>query len=73
MSSVAQPDYEPRQQAPVQPLDVLIRAVLLGGLALLCYRVFSPFLTLTVWSIILITMDVLIIWALTVHGREVRA
>jgi predicted PurR-regulated permease PerM len=34
-------------------MDVLIRAVLLGGLALLCYRVFSPFLTLTVWSIIL--------------------
>ena len=26
-----------------------------------------------VWSIILVTMDVLIIWALTVHGREVRA
>jgi predicted PurR-regulated permease PerM len=53
MSSVAQPDYELRQQAPMQPMDVLIRAVLLGGLAFLCYRVFSPFLTLTVWSIIL--------------------
>jgi hypothetical protein len=26
-----------------------------------------------VWSIILITLDVLIIWALTVHGREMRA
>lgn len=53
MSSVAQPDYELRQRAPIQPMDVLIRAVLLGGLAFLCYRVFSPFLTLTVWSIIL--------------------
>jgi len=53
MSSVAQPDYELSQRAPIQPMDVLIRAVLLGGLAFLCYRVFSPFLTLTVWSIIL--------------------
>ena len=26
-----------------------------------------------IWSIIVITMDVLIIWALTVHGREMRA
>ena len=26
-----------------------------------------------VWSIIVITMDVLIIWAITVHGREMRA
>lgn len=34
-------------------LDVLIRAALLFGLAVLCYRVFAPFLTLTVWAIIL--------------------
>jgi len=26
-----------------------------------------------VWSTIMITLDVLVIWALTVHGREVRA
>ena len=26
-----------------------------------------------VWSLIVITMDVLIIWALTAHGREMRA
>jgi predicted PurR-regulated permease PerM len=34
-------------------MDVLIRIVLVGGLAVLCYQIFSPFLTLTVWSIIL--------------------
>ncbi len=34
-------------------LDVLIRAALLFGMAVLCYRVMAPFLTLTVWAIIL--------------------
>jgi predicted PurR-regulated permease PerM len=34
-------------------LDVLIRAGLILGLVLLCYRVFSPFLTLMAWALIL--------------------
>ena len=34
-------------------MDVLIRIVLIGALAVLCFQIFSPFLTLTVWSIIL--------------------
>ncbi|SCK50360.1 Predicted PurR-regulated permease PerM [Variovorax sp. HW608] len=34
-------------------MDVLIRAGLVIVLALLCYRVFSPFLTLIAWSLIL--------------------
>src|SRR5262245_35259986 len=34
-------------------LDVLIRAGLIGAMAVLCYRVFSPFLTLMVWAVIL--------------------
>src|SRR5215471_677909 len=34
-------------------LDVLIRAGLILALALLCYRVFSPFLVLMVWALIL--------------------
>lgn len=34
-------------------MDVLIRAGLVLMLALLCYRVFSPFLTLITWSLIL--------------------
>ena len=37
--------------------DTVIRVALIGGLAVLCFQVFSPFLNLTVWSIILaITM-----------------
>jgi len=34
-------------------LDVLIRAGLLLALALLCYRIFSPFLTLLAWAVVL--------------------
>jgi len=34
-------------------MDVLIRIALIGGLAVLCYQVFSPFLALTAWSVIL--------------------
>jgi predicted PurR-regulated permease PerM len=34
-------------------LDVLVRAGLILALAMLCYRVFSPFLTLMVWALIL--------------------
>ena len=34
-------------------LDVLIRAGLILALAVLCYRIFSPFLTLMVWALIL--------------------
>jgi predicted PurR-regulated permease PerM len=34
-------------------LDVLIRASLIAALAVLCYQIFSPFLRLMVWSIIL--------------------
>ena len=33
--------------------DTIIRVALIGGLAALCFQVFSPFLNLTVWSIIL--------------------
>src|SRR5690349_2977852 len=34
-------------------LDVLIRAGLVLAMAVIVYRVFSPFLTLTVWALIL--------------------
>jgi len=47
------PDSEFEQRVPPRLMDALIRAALIGGLAWLCYRVFSPFLTLMVWSIIL--------------------
>jgi predicted PurR-regulated permease PerM len=52
MNSVSQPSLlEQRASTPL--MDVLIRIVLIGALAVLCYQIFSPFLTLTVWSIIL--------------------
>src|SRR6185369_8537165 len=39
---------------PATPLwDTLVRVALIGGLAWLCFQVFSPFLKLMVWSIIL--------------------
>jgi predicted PurR-regulated permease PerM len=44
-------DLERRLQASL--LDVLIKAGLLAGLVLLCYRVFSPFLSLMAWALIL--------------------
>ena len=34
-------------------LDTLIRAALIFAMAVLCYRIFAPFLTLTVWAVIL--------------------
>ena len=43
---------EERRKASLQ-LDVLIRAGLIFALAALCYRIFSPFLTLMVWALIL--------------------
>src|SRR5436190_23999506 len=42
------------ERRPATPLwDTLIRVALIGGLAWLCFLVFSPFLKLMVWSIIL--------------------
>ena len=45
------PAYERRRSRLL--LDVLIRAGLILALVLLCYRVFSPFLVLMVWALIL--------------------
>ena len=53
MNPLPQADSESEQQTSSPLLDVLIRASLIGVLAVLCYQVFSPFLTLMVWSIIL--------------------
>ena len=51
---------------------MLIRAGLVGALAVLCYRVFAPFLPLMVWSIILaVTMYPLHQWfARKVRGKQ---
>ena len=53
MNPLPQADSELEQRASSSLLDVLIRASLIGLLAVLCYQIFSPFLTLMVWSIIL--------------------
>jgi predicted PurR-regulated permease PerM len=48
---LSNPAYERRRSKLL--LDVLIRAGLILALALLCYRIFSPFLVLMVWALIL--------------------
>jgi predicted PurR-regulated permease PerM len=53
MKPVAQPDRELEQREFPRLMDTLIRIALLIGLAVLCFRVLSPFLNLIVWSIIL--------------------
>src|SRR5262245_50736677 len=53
MNTPSQPDQELEQRLATPLLDVLIRAGLILALALLCYRVLSPFLTLLVWALIL--------------------
>jgi predicted PurR-regulated permease PerM len=46
-------DAELEQRMKTALLDVLIRAGLIAAMVVLCYQVFSPFLHLTVWAIIL--------------------
>jgi predicted PurR-regulated permease PerM len=49
----SQPDQELEQRLASPWLDVLIRGGLILAMAMLCYRVFSPFLHLMVWALIL--------------------
>ncbi|QJR10163.1 Putative transport protein YdiK [Usitatibacter rugosus] len=50
-------DKAPEPRPSTRLMDTLIRAGLLVALAMLCYRIFAPFLTLMVWAVILaITM-----------------
>lgn len=51
LPSQLEPELEQRLASPL--LEVLIRAGLILAMVLLCYRVFSPFLTLMVWALIL--------------------
>jgi predicted PurR-regulated permease PerM len=53
MNPMPPPAAEAEPRGSSRLLDVLIRAGLIGALAVLCYQVFSPFLTLMAWSIIL--------------------
>jgi predicted PurR-regulated permease PerM len=47
------PDPELEQRLASRLLDVYIRAALLFLLAMLCYKIFAPFLSLMVWATIL--------------------
>ena len=51
MPSLANEELADRMSSRL--LDVLIRAGLIVAMVALCYRVFSPFLTLMVWALIL--------------------
>jgi predicted PurR-regulated permease PerM len=53
MSTLHDPDPEFESRASALLLDVLIRAGLVLALAVLCFQVFSPFLSLMTWSLIL--------------------
>jgi predicted PurR-regulated permease PerM len=53
METVTPSAYELEKRFASRLMDVLIRASLILVVAVLCYRVFSPFLTLTVWALIL--------------------
>ena len=53
MNIPSQPDQELEQRLASPLLDVLIRAGLILVMAMLCYQIFSPFLTLMVWALIL--------------------
>lgn len=72
MNTLPRTAFEFGREAQSHLLDVLIRAALIGALALLCYRVFSPFLTLAAWSVILaVTLYPLHQWlARRVGGKQ---
>ncbi|ABK16292.1 AI-2E family transporter [Syntrophobacter fumaroxidans] len=53
MNIPSQSDYEFEQRVASRFMDILIRAGLILVLAMLCYQVLSPFLTLMVWALIL--------------------
>ena len=53
MNAPYKPDPDLERRLSGRLLDVLIRAGLVFALVVLCYRIFSPFLSLMVWALIL--------------------
>lgn len=47
------PDHELEKRLSARLLDVLIRAGLVLAMTMLCYKIFSPFLALMLWALIL--------------------
>ena len=53
MNARYEPDYELEDRLSRRLLDVFIRVGLVLALVLLCYLIFSPFLTMMLWALIL--------------------
>jgi predicted PurR-regulated permease PerM len=53
MNAPYKPDFELEQRLSRKLLDVFIRAGLIFTLTVLCYRIFSPFISLMAWALIL--------------------
>ena len=53
MNTSYEPDHELEARLSRRLLDTLIRAGLVLTLVLLCYHIFSPFLTMMLWALIL--------------------
>ena len=53
MNARYEPDHELEDRLSGRLLDVMIRAGLVVVLVLLCYLIFSPFLTMMLWALIL--------------------
>jgi predicted PurR-regulated permease PerM len=53
MKPATQPDLSVESRPPANLWDTLIRVSLMIGLAVICLQVFSPFMKLMVWSVIL--------------------
>lgn len=72
MSLIPRSDPEAGPRSSSHLLEVLVRAALIGALAVLCYQVFAPFLSLMAWSTILaVTMYPLHRWlASRVGGKQ---
>ena len=69
-----QHDYDPELEDRMASrlMDVLIRAGLILAMVLLCFRVFSPFLNLMIWALILaVTLYPMQVWlAARLGGRQ---
>ena len=53
MNAPREPDHELEDRLSRRLLDIFIRAGLVLALVLLCYHIFSPFMTMMLWALIL--------------------
>jgi predicted PurR-regulated permease PerM len=73
MTPLSMPDADLERRLARRLLDVLIRATLLLAMALLCYRVLAPFLSLAIWALIIaVTVYPLHRCIAALCGRPVR-